>query len=80
MKLLSTIMLVSFSIAGVAADASTDLSTVENMLHTRFDVGQSSPHTAQSNREVNENSFIEQVIENTVESKHQMAPGHERHS
>lgn len=82
MKLLSTILLLSFSIAGVAAETvtSTDLSAVENMLHTRFDVNQSGAQTVQSNREVDENSFIEQVIENTVEPKHQMASTHDRHS
>lgn len=82
MKLLSTILLLSFSIAGVAAETvtSTDLSAVENMLHTRFDVSQSGAQTVQSNREVDENSFIEQVIENTVEPKHQMASTHDRHS
>lgn len=82
MKLLSAIMFLSLSITGLAADASTstDLSTVENMLHTRFDVSSSSAQTTQSNRENNENSFIQQVIENTVEPKHQMASGQDRHS
>lgn len=82
MKLISAVLLLSFSIAGVAADAasSTDLSAVENMLHTKFDASQSSTQTVPSNRETNENSFIEQVIENTLEPKHQMASGQDRHS
>lgn len=80
MKLLSTLVLLSFSVAGFAADQSnaTDLSAVENMLHTKFESSQVSVQSA-SNYTLGQNPFIEQVMENNVQSQHQVAAAHEHH-
>ncbi|MFQ6333485.1 hypothetical protein [Methylophilus sp. 3sh_L] len=80
MKLLSAIILLSFSVAGFAADNSnaTDLHAVENMLHTKFESSQAGS-SATSGYALSQNPFIEQVIENNVESQQQLAAAHPQH-
>jgi hypothetical protein len=80
MKLLSTLVLLSFSVAGFAADNSnaTDLNAVEKMLHTKFESSQASAQSA-SDDSLSQNPFIEQVMENNVQSQHQVAAAHEHH-
>lgn len=80
MKLLSAIVLLSFSVAGFAADNSnaTDLHAVENMLHTKVELGQAGASGA-SGITLGQNPFIEQVIENNVQSQHQLAATYQQH-